>query len=223
MNNTEIADVFDEIGDLLEFTDANPFRVRAYRNAARTIRDLPEPLSTIAHDSERSLTDIPGIGKDLAEKIVTLLKTGDVPQRQELRSQVPASVLELLRVPGLGPKKAATLWKELKITSLDELRAAAEGQRIRVLKGFGAKTEETILAGLSLAATAHDRMYWADADDHVQSLKEHLRGCPGVTQLEAAGSYRRGRETIGDIDLLVAAATQSRRWIGWQAMPEWPK
>jgi DNA polymerase (family 10) len=206
MNNSEIADVFDEIGDLLEFTDANPFRVRAYRNAARTIRDLPEPIAAIAKDSERSLTDIPGIGKDLAEKIVTLLKTGDVPQRQELRSKVPASVLELLRVPGLGPKKAATLWKELNISTLDELKAAAEGQRIRGLKGFGAKTEETILAGLSLAATAHDRMYWAEADDHVRSLKEHLQDCPGVTQLEAAGSYRRGRETIGDIDLLVAAS-----------------
>src|SRR5580692_9157710 len=187
MNNTEIADVFDEIGDLLEFTDANPFRVRAYRNAARTIRDLTEPLAAIAHDPERALTDIQGIGKDLAEKIVTLLETGDVPQRRELRNQVPASVLELLRVPGLGPKKAATLWKELNISSLDELRAAAEGQQIRVLKGFGAKTEETILAGLSLAATAHDRMYWAEADDHVQSLKEHLRDCPGVTRLEAAG------------------------------------
>ncbi len=151
------------------------------------------------------MTNIQGIGKDLAEKIVTLLETGDVPQRQELRSQVPASVLELLRVPGLGPKKAATLWKELNISSLDELRAAAEGHRIQALKGFGAKTEEAILAGLPLAAAANERIYWAEADDHVRSLKEHLRDCPGMTAIEAAGSYRRGRETIGDIDLVVAA------------------
>ncbi|HWA99328.1 MAG TPA: DNA polymerase/3'-5' exonuclease PolX [Pirellulales bacterium] len=205
LSNVDIAAVFDEIADLLEFTEANPFRVRAYRNGARTLRDLTEPAAAIACDSNRSLTEIEGIGKDLAERIKTLCATGDLPLRQELLAQVPASATALLRVPGLGPKKAAILVKELKIASLDDLRAACEAQRVRTLKGFGAKTEQTILSGLALATTSVERMYWAEADEYVARLLEYLRPVPGVTRIEAAGSYRRGRETVGDVDLLAVA------------------
>jgi DNA polymerase (family 10) len=205
MNNVQVSAVFDEIGDLLEFQGANQFRVRAYRNAARTIRDLPEQVAAIAQDEARQLTDIDGIGKDLAEKITTLIATGDVPLRQELAAQVPQSVLALLRIPGVGPKKAAVLFKELHIATLDQLREACQAHRVRELKGFGAKTEETILAGLDIAGQAEVRFYWAEADAFVQSLLEHLKSCGSLEQIAPAGSYRRGRETVGDIDLLAVS------------------
>lgn len=205
MTNARIAAVFSEIADLLEFQGANPFRVRAYRNAARTIDDLPEQVATIAADASRKLTDVDGIGDDLADKIRTLLTTGNLPMLVELQSQVPQSVMALMRVPGLGPKKAATLHKELSVNSLDELRAACLAQKVRAIKGFGAKTEATILAGLQSAATAEKRLLWAEADEFVQAILKHLRAVAGVRQCEAAGSYRRGKETVGDLDFLVVA------------------
>ena len=146
MDNTLIAVTLERIADLLEFQGANPFRIRAYRNGARTIRDLIEPVASIVNDDACQLTDIPGIGKDLADKTATLVRTGSLPMLEELQAEVPASVLALLRIPGLGPKKAAVLFKERNIESLDQLRAACEAGEIRTLKGFGAKTEQTILA-----------------------------------------------------------------------------
>lgn len=202
MTNREIADVFDQVADLLEFQNANPFRVRAYRNGARKLKDLSDSLAQLVADGA-DLTELDGIGKDLAEKIATLATTGSLPMLQELQQEVPASVLPMLRVPGLGPKKAAALHKELGIASLDMLRAACEAGKVRELKGFGQKTEETILAGIGLAERATDRIYWATADEIVQDILAHLRECKAVKQLEAAGSYRRGKETVGDIDLLV--------------------
>lgn len=204
MKNSEVAAAFDLIGDILEFQGANQFRVRAYRNASRTIGDLPESLEKINADSERKLTDIDGIGADLAEKIKTLLTTGKLPMLEELQAQVPQSVLAMLRIPGMGPKKAAILHKELGIQSLEELKAACVAQKVRGLKGFGEKTEATILAGLDFAASPEvARMYWAEADNFAEKVREHFASCKAVKQLELAGSYRRGRETIGDLDVLV--------------------
>lgn len=205
MTNSRIADIFDEIADLLEFQGSNPFRVRAYRNGARIIRDLPEPLTAVIADASRKLTDLEGIGKDLAEKIQTLVETGELRQYQELLEQVPATVLDMMRVPGLGPKKAAALYKELNIATLDQLKAACEAQQVRQLKGFGAKTEQTILHGISIAAAANERVYWAEADEVAQDIRTHLSSCPSITQLELAGSYRRGKETVGDLDILVVS------------------
>ena len=205
MTNREIAAVFDEVADLLEFQSANPFRVRAYRNGARKIAELTEPLAVLAADASRQLTDLEGIGKDLADKIRTLLATGSLPMLAELHEQVPSGVVLLSRVPGVGPKKAMTLCQELGVNTLAELRAACEQQRVRGLKGFGAKTEETILKGLAIAETASVRMRWADAHVVAEQLLEHLRAAPGIRQLEMAGSYRRGRDTIGDLDILVDA------------------
>ena len=209
MTNREIADVFDQVADLLEFQAANPFRIRAYRNGAHRIRDLTEPLSAIAEDSGRSLTDIQGVGKDLAEKIRTLLDTGSLPMLAELQKDVPVGVAIIARVPGVGPKKAVTLCRELGVESLADLRKACDEQRVRGLKGFGAKSEEAILKGLAVAEEAGVRMRWADAKVIVDSLLAHLRGAPGVAQIESAGSFRRGRETVGDLDLLVDAADAS--------------
>ena len=206
MTNSRIADIFDEIADLLEFQGSNPFRVRAYRNGARIIRDLPEPVTAVLANATRQLTDLEGIGKDLAEKIQTLVETGELRQHQELLEQVPATVLDIMRVPGLGPKKAAALYKELNIVTLDQLKAACEAEQVRQLKGFGAKTEQKILHGISIAAAANERVYWAEADEVAQDVKSHLSSCPSITQLELAGSYRRGKETVGDLDILVVSA-----------------
>lgn len=205
MTNAEIANTFDEVADLLEFTGANAFRIRAYRNAARMLRDLSTSVAAMVLEARGQLTDLDGIGDDLADKITTLVKTGSLPQLQELLGKVPASALTLLRVPGIGPKKAAALLKELNISTLDELRAACEQQRVRALKGFGEKTEEHILAGIALASAAGERMLWADADTIVQDVLAHLRGCKSIEQIEPAGSYRRGKDTVGDLDFLVVA------------------
>jgi DNA polymerase (family 10) len=205
MTNPDVAAAFDEIADLLEFQNANPFRVRAYRNAARRIGDLAEPVVEIVADPDRNLTELEGIGSDLAEKIQTLVETGSLPMLEELRAEIPSGVLALLRVPGLGPKKAAVLYRELGVSSLDMLRAACEADQVQALKGFGKKTQEKILVGIDIAAQAGVRMYWAEADAIVQVLLAHMRKLRGIRQIEVAGSYRRGRETIGDIDLLVDA------------------
>ncbi len=220
MNNARIAETLDLVADLLEFQNANPFRVRAYRNGARTVRDYPEQMQSIADDPNRKLTDLAGVGKDLADKIATLLATGTFPMLEELQSQVPQSVLTLLRIPGMGPKKAATLYKELNITTLDELRTACEAHQVRALKGFAAKTEETIVAGMALAQTAGERMTWADADKHAQSIKAWLEQCDGIRQLEIAGSYRRGRDTIGDLDFLVVATEVEKVMDHFAKLPE---
>ena len=209
MTNRDIAAVFEQLADLLEFQNANPFRIRSYRNGARKISDLSEPLATILTDADRKLTEIDGIGKTLAEKIEELLGTGKLDALEKLLSEVPPSVLALLRVPGLGPKKAAVLHNKLGVNSLDDLRAACEQKQVRELKGFAAKTEETILKGLAIAAQAESRTRWVEADEVATELLAHMRETDGIEQLKMAGSYRRGCETIGDLDLLIEASTAS--------------
>lgn len=204
MTNATIADQLDLIADLLEFTGSNPFRVRAYRNGARVVRDMPEAVEAILGDAERKLVEYEGIGKDLADKIETLASTGSLPMLEELKAQVPESVLALLRIPGLGPKKAAALFHELQIATLDQLRDACVAHRVQELKGFGARTEATILAGIEQAATATLRIYWAEAEVIARSLLAHLQGAD-IEQIEVAGSFRRGKDTIGDLDLLVTS------------------
>jgi DNA polymerase (family X) len=210
MTNAQIAEKFELIADLLEITGANFFRVRAYRNAARTIRDLDRSLATIAAANKDDLQKIDGIGKDLAEKIASLLDTGEIPMLEELRAQVPESVLALMRIPGLGPKKAAVLHKELNIDTLEQLRAACEAGTVKALKGFGAKTEQAILAGLALAETASQRMMWAKADEIAAAIRLHMQKLDDIQEMEFAGSYRRGKETVGDLDLLVVAGDSKK-------------
>lgn len=205
MTNAEIAAVFEQIADLLEFQSANPFRVRAYRTAARTIAELTEPIAQLVKSEGKALTELSGIGTDLAEKITTLVNTGTLPLLEELKGQVPESVLTLLRVPGLGPKRAAALYKKLQISTLEDLRQACLEHRVRELEGFGAKTEENILKGIEAAIQAGQRILWYEADQIVQALRDHLKGTPGLRQLEPAGSYRRGKDTVGDLDFLALA------------------
>ena len=205
MTNATIADAFDQIADLLDFQGANPFRVRAYRNSARTIRDYHEPLENLVVEGSKRLTEIEGIGDDLAQKIITLVGTGELPMLVELKSQIPESVLALLRIPGLGPKKAKALYDQLAIKTLADLKAACEAHQVQKLKGFGAKTEQLILQGMDIAEKAGQRMLWAEADQIVQSLRRQLKTTPGVKELEFCGSYRRGRETVGDLDIVAVA------------------
>ncbi len=205
LNNSQIADLFEELADLLEFRNENPFRIRAYRNAARAIRDYPGAIAAIAREAPKELQKIPGIGAQVAEKCQMIVETGKLPQLEELRQQIPASVLDLLRIPGMGPKKASVLYRELEIETLDALKKACEEHRVRALKGFGAKTEESILKALQRPDLKERRMLWAKADEIVQSLRDHMGGVASVQRLEVAGSYRRGKETVGDLDILVEA------------------
>lgn len=205
MENASIANVFDEMAELLEFRGENPFRIRAYRNGARAIRELDESVVSIVNDPQRDLAAIPGIGKTLVEKTEQLLATGSLPQLEQLRKDVPEVVIQMARIPGLGAKKAAKLHAELKINSLADLKTACQQDRVGELKGFGAKTQQTILDGLEIAQQAAERIYWSQGDQLAKAIGAHMEACEAIQKMEWAGSYRRGRETIGDLDLLVVA------------------
>ena len=203
VGNARIADIFDEVGDLLEISGENFFRVRAYHNAARVVRDLSTSVEEVAAEPDRDLTELPGIGKDLAGKIHTILETGDLPMRQELESQIPIGLMDVMKVAGVGPRKAHTLFLELGVKDLDSLGEAARAGSIKKLKGFGPKTEENILEGVYAVKGMGNRARWADAEQLMISVTEYMRAVPGLRAIEAAGSFRRLRETVGDLDLLV--------------------
>ncbi len=208
MQNAEIAAMFEELADLLELQGANVFRLRAYRNAARTIESMTASIADIVESEPGALTDLPGIGKDLAEKLVTIISSGQLPQLEELRAQIPAGVVQMLRIPGIGPKRVATLFAELKVETLDQLREAALRGDVAKLKGFGAKTAQTILDGIEIAAQSAVRHYLADMKPAVDAIVESLAALPTVTQVSPAGSFRRRRDTVGDLDVL-ATSTNS--------------
>lgn len=200
MENPEVAQIFEEVADLLEIQGENPFRVRAYRNAARTIRDLS---ARVAELSPENLEELSGIGKDLAGKIRTILETGDLPLRQELGLHIPPGLRDLITVSGLGPKRAQTLHRLLKIGSLEDLRQAALKHRISSLRGFGAKMEEKILQALEGRQATSRRFSFAEAKVFADAVVLHMKQTPGVDRVEVAGSFRRRKETVGDLDLLV--------------------
>lgn len=205
MDNPEIARIFEEVADVLEIQNENPFRIRAYRNAVRTVESLTTPLRKWV-DEKRPLTDLPGIGKEMANHIQEMVETGTLGFRDELLAEVPRSLIELMRLPGLGPKKARKVYDELKIGSVDELEAAAKEGRIASLPGFGARSQEKILAGIQEYRQHGSRFLLPQAERAIEPLLGYLRESPGLERLEVAGSYRRRKETIGDIDLLAIAS-----------------
>ena len=205
MENPEIARILEEVADILEIQNANPFRIRAYRNATRTVETLTVPLRKWVLEN-RPLTDLPGIGKEMASHIREMVETGTLGFRDELLAEVPRSLIELMRLPGLGPKKAKKVHDELKISSVEELEAAAKEGRIANLPGFGAKSQEKILAGIAEYRQHGSRFLLTDAERFVEPLLAYLRETPEVERLEVAGSYRRRKETVGDIDLLAIAS-----------------
>ncbi|MFW5920960.1 MAG: helix-hairpin-helix domain-containing protein, partial [Polyangiales bacterium] len=202
MENLDIAHTLDRVADLLQIQGANPFRVRAYENAARTIEGYGEPLRKLV-DEGRDLTALPSIGKDMAGYIEELVRTGELAMLNELEREVPPGLIDVMRLQGVGPKRAAKLWHELDVTDLESLEAAASEGRIAGLKGFGNKTQQSILEGLQSYRRAEQRHLLSEADEYVSALLEHLRRAPDVDELEVAGSWRRRKETVGDIDVLV--------------------
>jgi len=209
MQNADIARQLDEVADLLEISEANPFKVRAYRNAARVVRDYPRPL---AEEVRRGvdLSEIPGIGEDLAEKIGAIVTTGELPLHRQLAAKLPSGLLDLLRIPGLGPKRVKILYSKLRVKSAPDLVKALDKGSVRKLKGFGPKMEQNIRAGLGQALDVERRLLLPDAETHAVALTAHLRAGGGVVNLEVAGSYRRRRETIGDLDVLVTTTDRER-------------
>ena len=205
MDNAKISQTITMLADLLEFQGANAFKIRAYRNGARVIKDYPDSINSIIEEDPASLLSIDGIGKGVAEKCVVLVETGELPQINEILGEIPRSVLDLLRIPGMGPKKGAMLYRELGIANLDQLKEACKAGIVSDLKGFGAKTVESILAGIEIADAANKRVYWAKADETARQILDHMQRCGEISKIELAGSYRRRRETVGDLDILVVS------------------
>ena len=219
MQNPDIARAFDEVADLLEIKDENPFRIRAYRNAARAVRDFPEPVAEWVR-TERDLTEIPGIGKDLAEKIADLVQTGELPLRKQLLSKLPAGLLDLLRIPGLGPKRVRLLYSKLKITTAADLEKALDAGKVTKLKGFGPKMEEKLRAGLGVAHATERRLLLNEAEIQADALVTYMKKGGGIKEIAVAGSYRRRRETIGDLDILATATNSEKVMKRFTAYPD---
>lgn len=208
VHNTDIAAIFDDIADFLEIEGENPFRIRAYRNASRTVSGLGSELKDMVTDGE-DLTKLPGIGKELAAKIHEILETGTASALIKLQQRIPKTVVEMLKLPGLGPKRVRILYQDLKIKNLEQLSGAARKGRIRALEGFGEKIEKAIVEAIEARAQKEKRFKIAAVKPTVDSLLDFLKKVPGVIDVVAAGSYRRSRETVGDLDILVTARKTS--------------
>ncbi|SCY48951.1 DNA polymerase/3'-5' exonuclease PolX [Nitrosospira sp. Nsp13] len=206
-HNADIAAIFEEIANLLEIQGANPFRIRAYRNAARTIGELSTEAYVLGEKDE-DLTRFPGIGHDLSAKIQEIITTGHCSLLDRLHTELPPAVTELLKVPGLGPKRVRHLYHDLDVQTVEQLYCAARDGRIRALPGFGEKTELSILQAVETHAD-QVRPKLAVAAQYAEALRSHLAGVPGVIRVTVAGSFRRMRETVGDLDFIVAATPAS--------------
>ncbi len=209
MENIDYAYIFEEIANLLEIEKANPFRIRAYRNAAKTLETLTQSVEPLLLRGEMSLTEIPGIGKDLAAKIVEIHRTGELQFLKDLRAQVPPSLLEILRIPGLGAKRVNQLWQSLGITTMDQLSEAVGSGKLDGLRGFGEALKTSILKGIEEVKSRIGRFRIVDADHYVKLLLDFLRNAQGIVALEPAGSYRRRCETVGDLDILATTSGNS--------------
>lgn len=205
VDNAAIATAFEEIADLLELQQANPFRVRAYRNAARTLASWPEEMSLWAAQG-RDFDELPGVGKDLAAKIAEILQRGTCDQLERLRASFPRGITHLLQIPGLGPRRVHALYHELGVRTPQELLDAARAGHIRAIPGFGATSERRIAEAVAGYLDRSHRWPLARVDAAVQAVLAHLRAGPGVEDVVVAGSYRRRRDTVGDIDVLVAGS-----------------
>jgi DNA polymerase (family X) len=222
IHNADIAAIFEEIADRLEIQGANPFRIRAYRNAARSLGELPHEARALLEKGE-DLTRLPGIGDDLAARIQEIVGTGRCSLLERLRRELPPAVTELLQIPGLGPKRVKALYHDLEVQTIEQLYRAARDGRIRTLPGFGEKTELNILQAVEAHASQARRVKLAVAAQYADALCAHLQGVAGVTQVTVAGSFRRMRETVGDLDILVTAAPRSpvmQRFTGYDEVAE---
>jgi DNA polymerase (family 10) len=222
VHNADIARVFEEIADLLEIQEANPFRVRAYRNAARTVGNLSLDLAAAVRQG-KALPKLPGIGADLAGKIAEIAQTGTASLLARLHRQFPPAIAELLQIPGLGPRRVRSLYQDLGVASVAQLQRSAREGAIRALPGFGEKTERAILQATEARLSKARRFKLVVAAQYADALVEDLRRARGVKAVAAAGSLRRMRETVGDIDIVAAASESAevmRRFVRYAEVKE---
>jgi DNA polymerase (family X) len=220
MENREIARMLSETGDLMEIAEEDSFRIRSYRNAASVIEGYPERIAAIAIDSERKLTDIPGIGKGIAFVIQELLVRGSFERRDEMLAKYPPTALELLKIQGLGPKSIRLLFEHFRVSTIDDLERIAKEQKIRTLPRMGAKLEEKVLRSIEQYRKSAGRFLLNFAAQTADDVRSALLAVPGVSGVTPAGSLRRGRETIGDIDLIVTGPDAARALDAFVAYPK---
>lgn len=223
VHNAEIASLFKRYAVLLEIKGgANPFRIRAYRNAARTVENLPRDVSNML-DEGCDLTELPGIGNDLAHKISEIVHTQKFPELDSIAKRVPLALAELTTIPGLGPKRIKTLFERLKIGSVKNLASAVRAGKLKNLRGFGPKIEAAILKAAAPAAPTEQRMLLSAAEHIAAPLVRYLQAAEGVIDVEVAGSYRRRKETVGDLDILATGADGEaivQRFIAYEEVAE---
>jgi DNA polymerase (family X) len=198
VTNRQIADVFDMVADMLQLKGEIIHRVLSYRRAAESVRELPRDINVVA--AEGKLTEMPGIGKTLEEKIIELIETGELEFYNRLAAEIPPGVVDIMRINGVGPKKAQLFWKELQITDVQMLEQAAKEGKLRDLSGMGAKSEQKVLEGIESLRRQTGRTPLGVALPAAEALLDPLRSLPGVVDTQLAGSIRRARPTIGDID-----------------------
>ena len=204
MEKNDIASVLDEIATFMELTGENPFKIRAYSAGARILENMTEDLGELIDGGK--LAEIPGLGEALVDKITTLRRDGVLPFHQKLKASIPAGLLEVMQIPGLGPKKVRALWTQLAVEDLAKLKEVCESGAVAELKGFGAKTQEKILEGIKNRIAYGKRHRWYEAAAIAEPILAGLRALPQVSLAESAGSLRRARETVGDLDFLVASS-----------------
>lgn len=204
MINEKVTTVFSEIADMLEILGENVFRIRAYRRAAEVVRNLGEDLERLHKENDAAIEKIPGIGKDLHNKIIELIETGECEMHERLQKKLSPGILEILRVRGIGPKKVKLFYEQLGITTLEQLQNAAESGALATLPGMGEKSEESILEALENRLFSKERIPYEQALKEAEAYIAYMNKCKGLKKIAYAGSLRRKRETIGDVDLLVA-------------------
>jgi DNA polymerase (family X) len=206
MQNREIANILAETADLMEIAAEDSFRIRSYRNAAGIIEGYPESISGIAGDPDRNLTDVPGIGKGIAAIIAEVLQRGSFEKRDQLLSKYPPTALELLKIQGLGPKSIALLFEQFQVATVDDLERLCKEQKLRTVPRMGARLEEKVLRSIERYRSSAGRYLLPYAQNLAEEIIVHLRDTTGVEKITVAGSLRRGRETVGDLDIIVAGA-----------------
>lgn len=211
MDKKQVAAILDEMGTLFELKGENPFKCRAFHNAARTVEALTEDLAGLVESG--NLRKVKGIGEHLAELITDLVTKGKSKEYEQLKASLPAGLLEMVRIQGLGPKRIKILYEKLKIKSIDELRRAAEQHKLAKLEGFGEKTEENILKGIEQLAKTSDKHLYSEAKASAEAILNAVRELKEVKRCEIAGSLRRKKEIIGDIDIVVSAEQKHRKKI----------
>jgi DNA polymerase (family 10) len=218
MKNAEIAEIFDKLADILEFKGEMVFKIASYRKAARTLRDTPEDIATVV--AEDRLSELPGIGKGMAEKIVEYLKTGKINKYEDACKGYTEEFLVMLQIPGMGPKSLAAIHEKLKVATIRELEAACIDGRLGELPGLGPKKAENILKGIAFLRQAGKRIPLGVALPVAEEIVSAVRKLGAVERAEMAGSLRRMRETIGDIDILASSSDPQKAIASFTKMPQ---